>query len=83
MERKNEKPIKRFRRGGVEAAIWKQSTDDRLNFTIQLSKRYRDGEQYKSTTVFLGMDMLKVERVAQLADCWIHEQLEKARGGDV
>ena len=83
MNKENEKPIKRFRRGGVEAAIWKQQTEDRLSFTVQLNKRFRDkAGEYRNTTVFLGADMLKVERVAELADNWIHDQLETARGND-
>lgn len=83
MNAKNEKPVRRFKRGGVEAAVWKKRINDRPAFSVQVSKRYRDGEEYKSTQVFLGGDLVGLARVSELADAWIHEQIEQEREVDV
>lgn len=81
MDNNDKKPIKRFRRGGVDAAIWKKQIDGRLAFSVQVNKRYRkEPGEFQTTQVFLGGDLIRLARVAELADAWIHEQLESARG---
>lgn len=72
-----EKPIHRIRRSGVEAAIWKNGDGDKTHYSVMLNKSYRDGEEFKSSQVFLARDLVLVSRVAELADAWIYEQFNE------
>ena len=63
-------PVKKFRIGMVEAAIWQN--DDWYSVTI--SRSYKDGEDYKSTDSFGHGDLMNVIKVSQRAEAWIAEQ---------
>lgn len=72
------KPIHTIRRGGVEAAIWKNIDKEKTRYSVKLSKSFRDGEKHKSTQVFLARDLILIARVAELADAWVYEQFKLA-----
>ncbi len=70
----SEKPVKRFRIGFVEAAIWKNTKDDRTFHSVKLSRSYKDGDEYQSTDSFSQADLLNASKVLERAEVWISNQ---------
>jgi len=73
---KNNKPEKKFRCGGVGAAIWKNNTTiegRQINtYSIQIQKRYKDkDDNWKDTNSFHTNDLPKVALAAQKSYEWI------------
>lgn len=69
------RPIHTIRRGYVEAAIWKNETDNGAMYNVTLSRSYKDGDELKNSSSFGVGDLFRVARLALLADDWIHQQL--------
>lgn len=64
------KPVKKFRVGFVEAAIW-----DNDGFkTVTVSRSYKDGDDYKSTDSFGHGDLLNASKALMRAEQWIADQ---------
>lgn len=72
----NSKPIETFRRGSIEAAIWRNEGENGVSYNVTLKRTYRDGDDVKSSTSFGQYDLLKVARVADMAENFIFTQLE-------
>lgn len=51
----------------VHAAIWANETSNGTMFSVTLDKRYRDGDQWKSTKSFSGSELLAVAHASQRA----------------
>lgn len=52
------KPIKSVKVGGIEVAVWENSSKDgKKFFTTTMEKNYKDGEEWKKTNS-LGLDDL-------------------------
>ena len=71
------RPVDRIRRGRVQAAIWKQTSDKGTfyNFTLQRSYKDNDGN-YHSTSSFSLQDALLVAKVADMADGRIRKLMD-------
>ena len=70
----NDKPIKRFRAGSVEAAVWKNEQVDQNGQTVErhsvtIRKSYRDKEsgQWKQSDSFFPSDLPRLALVVQKA----------------
>ena len=62
------KPAAEVRLGRIKAAIWaNQDKDGGRWHTVQLTRLYQDGEQWRSTHNFGRNDLLAVAKVADLA----------------
>lgn len=60
------KPIKKFTAGGISAAIWKNTrkTGKGQEFDVEsvtLDRRYKDGDDWKSTSSFKVNDLPKIQ----------------------
>lgn len=64
------KPVKKFRIGFVEAAIW--NNDD--FYSVTLSRTYKDDGEYKSTDSLGQTDLLNAAKCLTRAENWIAEQ---------
>jgi hypothetical protein len=75
------KPVQTVRQGMIQAAIWKNTTDKGPYYAVTFERRYRDGEEWKSTHGFGRDDLLALAKVADLAHTAIHElqNSDKAR----
>jgi hypothetical protein len=60
--------------GSVKAAIWKNTTEKGDQFNVTLSRLYKDGEVWKSTSSFGKDDLLALAKVADKAHDWVCEQ---------
>ena len=68
------KPIKKFRRGRVEAAIWENQTDTATFYSVTLERSYKDGDTYKTSSSLNPNDLANASRVLECADLFIYNQ---------
>ena len=50
-------PIKKFKFGKVEAAVWENDKNGQKYYTTILSKSYLQGKEWKQTTSFASTDL--------------------------
>ena len=70
------KPEQKFRCGGVECAIWKNTTQingqDRQTYSVQIQRTYKDNDgNWKETNSYHPNDLPKVILAAQKSYEWI------------
>jgi len=70
----SQKPVHTIRRGNIEAAIWKNDTSNGATFNTTFSRSYKEGDVLKNTSSFGRADLLRVARLAELAEAFIYEQ---------
>ena len=71
-------PVDRIRRGRIQAAIWKQTTEKGSFYSFTLDRSYKDTDgNYQSTASFSVQDALLVSKVANLADTRIRQLLDR------
>lgn len=66
-------PVHEVRLGAVKAAIWKNPTDNGTRYNVNVSRIYKDGDQWKSTESFGRDDLLVLAKVVDQAHTWIFE----------
>ena len=66
------RPIHEIKLGRIRASIWTNETE-RLDlwFNVSISRVYRDGDQWKTTTSFGRDDLPLVSKAAEMAYAWI------------
>lgn len=67
------KPAHSIRRHSVQAAIWKNDGKNGPYYRATFSRRYKDGEIWKSTESFNAEDLPDLMLVAALALDWIRD----------
>lgn len=67
-------PVKKFRLGFVEAAIWKNETNGNTFYNVKLSRTYKDGDELKNTDNLSHGDLLNAAKVLTRAEAWIADQ---------
>lgn len=72
----NQPPVHTLRYGSVQAAIWKNQNEKKEGeyFSVTLSRRFRQGEEWKDSKAFLKSDLPTVSKIAGDAHSWIQEQ---------
>lgn len=63
--------------GAIRATIWRNDSENGIRFNTQLSRIYRDGEEWKSSDSFGRDDLLVVSKVSDQAHTWICEQQQQ------
>ena len=62
------KPIKKVSVGGIEAAVWENSSKDgKKYFTTSMERNYKDGEEWKKTGSLRTTDLPKAILALQKA----------------
>jgi len=70
----NNKPVHEIRIGRIVAAIWKNESPHGTRHSVTLSKIYKDAtDKWQRTDSFWRDDLPIVEKVADLAFRWIHD----------
>lgn len=72
-----ERPIHEIRVGRVRASIWRNANDNGGWFSVQVTRHYRDGEVWKTTSSFSRDDMPLVSKAAEMAYAWIWNNSER------
>ncbi len=67
----NQKPVKKFFIGAVTAAIWRNEGKSGAFHNVTLTRRYKEGEDWKDTTSLGKFDLLKAARLNIQAYSWI------------
>lgn len=84
-ESAKQRPAHEIRLGRIKATIWANHNDNGTWYNVTLSRTYRDGDEWKSSTSFGRDELLTVAKVADLANSWIHGQAQgqvPANNGD-
>jgi hypothetical protein len=66
--------------GRIRAAIWANQGDNGTWYNVTLSRNYKDGEEWRSSSSFGRDELLTLAKVADLANSWIHEQSQPSNG---
>ena len=75
----SKRPIHQVRIGRIVAAIWENETERGTRHNVTISRIYKpDGADWKRTDSFGRDDLPTVEKVADLAFRWIHDQRKDA-----
>jgi hypothetical protein len=74
----NNSPVKTYRLGRIHAAVWQQESENGSFYNTTIQKRYKDGDEYKSTNSYSAGDLAHVAAVSQLALHWIQAQESQA-----
>src|SRR5690349_7115025 len=78
MSEKN-RPAHKIRRGPLTLTIWKNDTENGPMYTVNPSRSYKDGDQWKETTSFHQQDLLVLGKLLDDAETWIAAQRAAAR----
>ncbi len=75
-ESAKQRPAHEIRLGRIKATIWANNNDNGTWYNVTLSRTYRDGDEWKSSGSFGRDELLTVAKVADLANSWIHGQVQ-------
>lgn len=68
-----QKPVYEIRLGRIKAAIWANETDNGTRHNVTITRLYKDGDEWKTSTSFGREELPLVAKVADLAHTWICE----------
>lgn len=75
-----QRPVHEIRLGRIRAAIWANQNDNGTWYNVTLSRSYKDGEDWRSSSSFGRDELLTLAKVADLANSWIHDQCQPSNG---
>lgn len=61
------KPIDTIRDGALKATIWKNTTEKGHFYSVDITRTYKVGDDFKDSHSFSGSEPLQVARLADLA----------------
>jgi hypothetical protein len=71
-------PVAKVRIGLITASIWENKTDKGTFHNVTFERRYKDGDQWKSSHSYNTGDLLELAKAADLAHTKILEVTAKA-----
>lgn len=78
---KNEaRPEKSLRYGNIEGAVWRNEGEKGDFFNVTFSRRYRDGEEWKSSQSFSERDLPTLSKLALDLHSVVQVLKEKEQG---
>ena len=77
-QQETNKPAFTSRRGRLALTIWANETEQGTRFSTEITRTWKDGEEYRTTTRLDERDLLVAARLATIADDWIAEQRVKS-----
>jgi len=78
-EKGKTKPAFEAKAGLVRATVWPNETKDGVRYNTTFSRRYKDGETWKSTGSFGERDLMDVVRAAVEAEAWVRSQTTETK----
>ena len=73
-EPKHARPAHEVRIGAIKAAIWANRSEGGVYHTVTFDRRYKDGEEWKTSTSFGRNDLLTLAKLADEAHSWIMQE---------
>lgn len=71
-------PVYSDRRGRMDLAIWKNETSSGLRYISEITRSWKDGDDYNTTHRLDEQDLLAAAKLNHVADDWISQQRRKA-----
>lgn len=68
-----DKPVKKFRIGLVQVAVWKNDGTNNSFYSVTLQRSYKDGEEYKNTEQLGAADLLNAAKLLERAEQYISQ----------
>jgi len=68
-----QQPVHEIRLGSIKATIWENQTEGGVRHNVNVSRLYKDEDQWKQTDSFGRNDLPLVAKVADLAHTWIFQ----------
>ena len=75
-----QKPVHEIRMGRIKAAIWANDTDNGTRHNVTITRLYKDGDEWKTSTSFGREELPLVAKVADMAHTWIYQQGQESNG---
>ena len=75
-----QKPVHEIRMGRIKAAIWANETDNGTRHNVTITRLYKDGDEWKTSTSFGREELPLVAKVADMAHSWIYQQGHESNG---
>jgi hypothetical protein len=73
MSKSKQQPVHEVRMGAIKATIWENETSVGTRHNVNVSRLYKDGDDWKQTESFGRDDLPLLAKVADLAHSWIFE----------
>ena len=61
------KPVHEVRLGRIKAAIWANETDNGTRHNVTITRLYKDGDEWKTSTSFGREELPLVAKIADMA----------------
>jgi len=68
------KPVHEVRLGRIKAAVWANTGDSGVWYSVVISRLYKEGDAWKRSESFGRDDLPLVMKVADQVHTWIYEQ---------
>ena len=75
-----QKPVHEIRLGRIKAAIWANETDNGTRHNVTITRLYKDGDEWKTSTSFGREELPLVAKIADMAHTWIYQQVHESNG---
>ena len=75
-----QKPVHEIRLGRIKAAIWANETDNGTRHNVVITRLYKDGDEWKTSTSFGREELPLVAKIADMAHTWIYQQGPESNG---
>ena len=75
-----QRPVHEIRLGRVKAAIWANDPDNGTRHNVSITRLYKDGDEWKTSTSFGRDELPLVAKVADLAHTWIYQDAQEHNG---
>ncbi len=75
-----QKPVHEIRLGRIKAAIWANETDNGTRHNVNITRLYKDGDEWKTSTSFGREELPLVAKIADMAHTWIYQQGHESNG---
>ena len=75
-EHQPERPVHEVRIGRIKAAIWANEGDNGTWFNVTVSRSYKDGDEWKSSSSFGRDELLTLAKVADLGEV-VNDEVER------
>lgn len=72
-------PVKKFRLGDCEVAIWMKQTEYGPMFNSTFRRSYKNGDEWMNTDTFRPVDLPIIGSLAQSATIWIQAARDHAK----
>ena len=74
------KPVHEIRLGKIKAAIWANETDNGIRHNVTITRLYKDGDEWKTSTSFGRDELPLVGKIADMAHTWIFQHGQESNG---